>query len=117
MKYRSASTRKCRQPVEHRRCRATAVNGHDPAADKATGVQYVIEGLWLRLPMLLEFGTTVEADLTNVHGLMQVQVKQRQFADSFMCDLRMQTQSRPNARACGIGRSTENPTQAATECA
>ena len=33
-----------RQPIEYRRCRTTAVNGHDPAAGKTTGVQYVIEG-------------------------------------------------------------------------
>lgn len=97
MKYRSAGSRKCLQPIQYRRRSTTAVNGHDPTARQSTGIQYVIKGRQLRLPMLLELGAPVEANLTNIHGLTQMQIKERQLSDPLMSDLRMQTQRCPYA--------------------
>jgi hypothetical protein len=75
------------------------MNGHDPATGNSAGVQYVIEDRLLRLPMLLKLRPPIEADFTNVHGLIQLQVKERQFTDSLMRNLGMQAQCRPYTRA------------------
>ncbi|SMB28169.1 protein of unknown function [Sterolibacterium denitrificans] len=57
--------------------------------------------------MLLKLKASIETDLTDVHGFMQLQVKERQFTDSLVCNLRMQPQRSPYARAwCSKCRST-----------
>jgi hypothetical protein len=74
------------------------VNGHYPPAHFSAFSQYMLKHFYLAPPVTAEFWRAVKANLTYVSRLGKMNVKECQFVNTLMSQLRMQSETGPNAR-------------------